>query len=535
VEEEYMRDWSLGRKAVFALAALTVLLGVVDGFVVQRALSSSDTVEQFRARTAAVQSTVAHVRGDFYAYDGANNMYVLVAATGGRAGQELSDTTYQQALTVSKRLDREVAQAQRLLHGTALAPTVRRLRSNLSGYDQLFDQGYQEVRAGRYTDAADTVTVKNVEVSNIIGESLDAIQKKFDAQARAELALVERDQRLLVTVALAALVLTVCLLAALGVVFFRVVLGPIGALRRRIETVNGDLTIRADVRRADEIGALATAFNGFMDALHGVVSRVSDDAERLGAASTQLQGVSARIGERAQESSAQAGAVSAAADQVSGHVQSVAAGAEQMGASIQEIASSAVEAARVAGEAVEAAQAADASVAKLGQSGAEIGDVVKLITAIAGQTNLLALNATIEAARAGDAGRGFGVVAHEVKELALQTAQATEEIGRRIAAIQADTAVAATGIARIGEVVSVINDYQGTIAAAVEQQTSTTQQMSRSVTEAAAGSSEIAATIQAVAAGADATSTGVTESQQATRELARMSEQLRELVAEFTV
>src|SRR3978361_1082120 len=179
-----------------------------------------------------------------------------------------------------------------------------------------------------------------------------------------------------------------------------------------------------------------------------------------------------------------------------------------MAASINEIAQNASEAAQVAQSAVRVAETTTATIVKLGTSSQEIGAVVKTITSIAEQTNLLALNATIEAARAGEAGKGFAVVANEVKELAQETARATEDIARPVEAIQGDTTRAIAAIGGISEVIGSINDYQLTIASAVEEQTATTAEMSRNVTEAATGAGEIAAHMTGVAAAAGATGSG---------------------------
>jgi methyl-accepting chemotaxis protein len=528
-------SWSLGKKSAVALGGLTLMLGGVDGFVLQQAMTSSSTLSHFRSHTVALERSVSHMRGHFYAYDGANNMYVLVAATGGAKGHDLWTTTYKQAQETSKALDDELTISAGLASGTKLAPVIAQLRTDMDAYDGFFADGYRQVLAGQYPAAADTVTAKNVDVSNSIGEGLDAFQRQVDEELAAELVEVQGRQHSLVVVAAAVLLFTVLMLAGLGVALQRAVLVPIGLLCRQIEGVDGNLTKRVDVRRDDEIGALATSFNGFMAALQDVVTRVAGSASELGSASGQLSGVSQRIGRSAQESSAQAGIVSTAAEEVSRNVHAVAAGAEQMGASIREIAQNTNEAARVAAEAVHVAQAANETVTKLGESSAEIGNMVKVITSIAAQTNLLALNATIEAARAGEAGKGFAVVAKEVKDLAQETARATEDISRRIATIQADTEGAVSGIAQIGEVVRRINDYQTAIASAVEEQTATTNEMSRSVAVAATGSGEIAASIVGVARSAVDTTTGVDESHQATGELARMSGELRELVGQFQV
>ena len=171
----------------------------------------------------------------------------------------------------------------------------------------------------------------------------------------------------------------------------------------------------------------------------------------------------------------------------------------------------------------------------LDEAAREISDVVRLIEDIAGRTNLLALNATIEAARAGEAGKGFAVVASEVKELAQETARATEDISKRVEAIQADTAGAVEAISQITSVIAEINDFQATIAAAVEEQTATTNEMNRNVAEAADGSRNIATAISGLAEGTQLTNQRVEDAQRAAAELARMSGELQDAVSRFTV
>ncbi|KGM11358.1 methyl-accepting chemotaxis protein [Cellulomonas bogoriensis] len=366
-------------------------------------------------------------------------------------------------------------------------------------------------------------------------EHLDDAAAQMNAYVEGVATDAEQDANRAVAVFVVALALGVLVAVLVALRVTAQISRPVREVGVALQALaEGDLTAPVTVTGADEIGRMAGALREAQTSLRGIVSQVAETSSALAAAAEQMSAAGTQVSASAEESSSQAGAVAAAAEEVSRNVQAVATGAEQMGSSIREIAQNANDAAQVAARAVEFTRHTQGSVSELGASAREIGDVVKVITSIAEQTNLLALNATIEAARAGEAGKGFAVVAGEVKDLAQESARAAEDIAGRIATNQTQTQTAVAAIGEISSIIATINDYQLTIASAVEEQTATTGEMSRGVGEAATGSGEIAQNITGVAAATATSSEVLTQLGASIDELARMSADLRGKVSTFT-
>ncbi|SDY92469.1 methyl-accepting chemotaxis protein [Micromonospora pattaloongensis] len=448
----------------------------------------------------------------------------------GRKNLEEADAQVKQALARYRELESD--------GGEAVNPALNAFEKAWSAHTTLRDVFVlrKQPPAGFVMPTPDKIGPMFVAAEQEMHAAMDQLKKteEEEADALAAAASDEYAQARLVTIAV--LVLGLLLAGALDVwvaVNFRRQLASVGGALDAV--ADGDLTRRAEVRSRDELGRMAAAVNRASAGIRATVETLGIGARTLGANTEKLGAVAARIGSSAQEAAAQANVVADAAGDVSRNVQTVAAGAEEMGASIREIAQNANEAARVASDAVGVAESTNRTVSTLGESSMEIGNVVKVITSIAEQTNLLALNATIEAARAGEAGKGFAVVASEVKDLAQETARATEDISRRVEAIQSDTSNAVAAIGEISKIIAKINDYQVTIASAVEEQTATTGEMSRSVGDAAQGSGDIATNIAGVAAAAKATTDTLVEAGQTTAELAALATQLQDAVGRFRV
>jgi len=359
------------------------------------------------------------------------------------------------------------------------------------------------------------------------------------------------------TIIIATLVLGV-LLTLISILAARQIASPISQMTDvmgRLANNETDVNIPG-TGRSDEVGAMAGAVEVFRAGIEekknlesekaeasrktqeekqAFLAKMADDfkasvgnvVDTVSSAATELESSAKSMSVTVGHATEQSEQVSSAANSAAGNVQSVSSAADQLASSISEIGQQASESSNIAGEAVRAVEETNVKVQGLAQAAEKIGEVVGLITDIAEQTNLLALNATIEAARAGEAGKGFAVVASEVKNLANQTAKATEEIGGQIGGIQGATQDAMKAIENIGKVVTQINEIAAAIAAAVEEQGAATQEISRNTEEAAGGTRQVTDTISLVTDAVGETGQSSNQVLSAASELSEQSEKLR--------
>lgn len=356
----------------------------------------------------------------------------------------------------------------------------------------------------------------------------------------------------------------VCAVTATGWWVTRSIVTPVNETVEILQHVaEGDLTKQMNDNRKDEFGTLAKQFNFVINNLREVIKSISQNAETLnvsstalGSTATQLTGnasetttVSSSAFNSSQEMSTNMSNVASSTEEMSVNVKTIASAVEEMTSSIAEVAQNAEKAAGVAGQAAKLTEQSSEKINHLGSAAQEIGQVIEVIQDIAEQTNLLALNATIEAARAGDAGKGFAVVATEVKDLAKQTANATEEIRGRIERIQGSTGETVTAIGDIQKVIQDVNAVSQTIASAVEQQRATTTEIARNISETSTAAETVAKGVSdaAVASGditqsmvrvdetSKETAKGAADTQDAGKNLMKQAEDLKQLVGHFNV
>ncbi len=428
-----------------------------------------------------------------------------------------------------QRLERRLEQLQQTLVVTSNRDDLTAAVAGIASYRVKQQAIAEAARAGRLEEAMRLALAAAPEIE-AIREKLRAIEQRTEGLIR------EMAQQTGASVVEARIWLGTLaaggILSALGLtlwIVLRRVTTPLARLGRRADALAAGQLDEAtpDTGRRDEVGAIARGLEALRAAARqaraleadaatarqeaeatrlrqrqelaaGIESQLGAVLAGLSASATTLEGSIATLSGQADRSAGRAGTAAERAEEATGHVQSVAAAAEELASSVQEISRQVAEAAQASRRAVSEAEAADGTIGGLSEAAGRIGDVVRLIGDIAGQTNLLALNATIEAARAGEAGKGFAVVASEVKQLAGQTAKATEEIASQVGGIQAATEKAVGALRSIGAIIERINEVTAAIAAAVEEQGSATQEIARSAGQVAAGTADVARRIQDV-------------------------------------
>jgi len=441
-------------------------------------------------------------------------------------------------IKLKAEIDKDLKDAEPTIRSPELKEKLENIYPKLEKFYKTYVDNILKIEVGKDSGVAAFAILNNPEYRALLSEISKSMADISDQKARnAKLSVVATQNDLDRMRLFMGLMLGASVLLSFFVVYvvLHSVKRPLTSLKKTILEM-ADSKLNTQVENTDlnnEIGEMAKAIQVLQTNLQQSFKVIGVNSTSVASSSEQLAAVSMQMSSNAEETATQAKVVSDAAERMSSNTQMVATGIEEMSASIREISLSTVQASTVAHQAVDVARSTNETMSKLGKSTMEIGNVLKVISSIAEQTNLLALNATIEAARAGELGKGFAVVANEVKELARQTAKATEEIGGSISVMQEDAKGALASIEKITAIIHKMNEISGIIASAVEEQAATTAEINRNVSEAATGSTEIAKNIKSVAEAAHSTTQGASNSQQAAFDLSKIAVDLEGAVAKF--
>ena len=536
--------------------AIVVILGLLS---ITRLSAVNDNAEEIRNDWLPSTGQMSKLLTSIYSFRLRESRYMLVAADGGDLDKAMADI----AAGTDRIAKARATYAPLISAGTDEERLIKQFDQEWDGYGQITRKMLDLAKAH---DAKGATALFNGASRESFDRAIKALNDDADFNVLEGKKAADRGAAIYDStkwVVILALIFAAALCAILGGWLVASVSTPIQRMTDAMKRLAGhDLSTEiTGLGRKDEIGAMATAVQVFKDSMvkaeHLAEAQQLDHAQKqlratrieainatfdqqasealnfLASAATELRATAGGMSDNADLASKQAGAVAAASEEASSNVQTVAAATEQLSSSIQEIARQVVQSSTIAGQAVQEAAATGGTMQTLSEAAQKIGEVVRLINDIAGQTNLLALNATIEAARAGEAGKGFAVVASEVKNLATQTARATEDISAQVAAMQSSTGNAVAAIERIDATIGRMNEISTSIAAAMEQQGAATQEIARNVQEAARGTTEVSSNITGLNQSVEETGAASVQVLTAADELGQQAEQLRARVGTF--
>lgn len=510
------------------MLVVVFLAQVIGGVVLSwRALVSYSAANNFRANDFTIARDVSQVGTGFWKYDDdMNNFVYFLKAHQPSVAASFKSAAVGDAAALHRALSGIIALVP---PGSAIANSAARISRDVSGYDANTNAVFAAAAAGNSGKASYLQINGNTNSSNDLTAQLPVISKEVTALEASQLQGISSNQVEMLVVAVLISVVGMVLFGAMGVGFRRLVIAPIERLQGYLGhlldgSTDGDSVLETE--RKDEFGALARVVQLFVDTVSGVLGAI----EKFGGQTQALDGVAEAISRSSQSTAELTARTEAAVAEVVENVRSVDVATDELREAIREIATSAASAAGVAKEAAGFVENVSDEVGRLGESASEIQSVVSLIISIAEQTNLLALNAAIEAARAGEAGKGFAVVADEVKQLARRTQDATGEIRGKIDVIQGESLRTIDSVGQVRSFILNISDLQNSIASAVEEQSVTTNEISRVAEQSVAGAQQIAVAMDQVNRSSKASFEAVNEAQRVVERLTALADSVGSLV-----